>query len=134
MKLTVDLIFSGQAFQWVPAELSVYFVNDILGAYYGYKEGALPDLHILTDATRDVMLKVDSHRETKGKYLDYWDGILKGMDDREERKTLRLAVTDKYYQLAFKDVERLLRLLRLSYVNSECPREHNFHYCGEEVW
>lgn len=133
MKLTNDLIYSGQAFPWVPDLLSFEFMNPILETYYSYEPGALPDLHVLTDATRAVILKVASHQETKGKNINYWSDFLKGMGDNEERRTRRYAITDPYYEFAFKDVERLLKFLNLSYYNSENPRGHISHFVGE-VW
>lgn len=133
MTFKFDFIVSKQFFHWGPAQLSGEFVNEVLDTYYGYQSGVLPDLRALTDATREIMLKADSYRETKGKYFDYWEGILNGMEDKDEWKALKLSVSDRYYPMAFNDVERLLRLLRLSYVNSECPRKQLVHY-AKEVW
>lgn len=133
MKLTTELIFNGQAFPWVPDLLCVDFINPILDTYFGYETGRLPDLHVLTDATREAILKVASHKETNGNNVNYWSDILKGMSDNEERWIRRYAITDPYYELAFTDVERLLKFLNLSYYNSENPRGHIAHFV-REVW
>jgi hypothetical protein len=133
MRLTADIIYSGQAFPWVPDHLSFDFMNLIFNTYYGYKSGELPDLHVLTDATRDVILKVASHQETNGRNINYWSDVLKGMGDNEEKRTRKYAITDPYYEFAFRDVERLLRFLNLSYINSENPKKHVNHFVGQ-VW
>jgi hypothetical protein len=133
MKMTLDLIFSGQAFQWMPAQVSPNFVNNVIWTYESYKTEVLPDLHFLTESNREVMLMVDSLRETGGKSTEYWKEALKGIADREERVAKRFAITDKYYHFALRDTERLLIFLRLSYYDSESPRNPIVHYSGE-VW